>query len=124
MSKSQLLGESSKIGKRNIPDPQIRLDFEPKIYCEYLKADLLLVKKNMPENRSLKMLDIGCGKGRISVLLSNMGFSVCGIDVEQTKGKQLAIQERKWQEAVLRGITITANSSRFFWPRIYVNGEK
>ena len=71
----QLLDESSKIIKRNIHNPQIRsgfkwhFDFESKIYREGLKDDLLLVKKYLPKNGCFKILDVGCGKGHISVLL-------------------------------------------------------
>lgn len=63
---------------------------------------MLSVRKFLPKRENLKILDVGCGKGHISVLLASLGYSVYGIDIEETKGEQLEILEKKWQQNMWR----------------------
>ena len=95
----QILDKCGKIIKRHIPDQAVRLDFESKIYSGGLTQALLLVNNYLPKKESL-ILDIGCGKGHISVLLASLGYSVHAIDIEETKGEQLEISEKKWQQSI------------------------
>ena len=96
----QLLYECCKIVKKHIPDPETRLDFESKLYAKGLKEALFFTKRFLPKNGKLKILDVGCGKGHISLLLASLGFSVCGIEIEKTKGEQLGIAEKRWQKSI------------------------
>lgn len=48
------------------------------------------IKRHLPEHASLKILDVGCGSGFLSILLGNLGHEVVGIDltaemIEQAK---------------------------------------
>lgn len=97
---NQLLNDCSEIIKKHVSDPQTRLDFESRIFAERLKNDLLLTRKYLTKNTKNTILDIGCGKGHISLLLASLGFSVCGIDIEKTKGEQLELQKNKWQKNI------------------------
>ena len=103
----QLLDECSKIVKKHIPDSETRLDFESKLYAEGIKDALLLIKSSMPKSGKLKMLDIGCGKGHISLMLASLGFSVSAIEIEETKGEQLEITEKAWQKNMWKDFETT-----------------
>jgi 2-polyprenyl-3-methyl-5-hydroxy-6-metoxy-1,4-benzoquinol methylase len=93
-----LLSECSKIIKKNILNYNNRLDLDSKVYFEGVKNDLILVTRYLPKKS--KVLDIGVGKGIISVLMQSLGFIVNGIDLEETKGEQLGILEKRWQETI------------------------
>lgn len=95
-----LVSECLNTIKRTIPIQNNRLDLDSKIYFEGVKNDLILVSRFLP--KSSKILDIGCGKGIISVLMNGLGFMVDGIDLEETIGEQLEISERRWQENIWR----------------------
>jgi 2-polyprenyl-3-methyl-5-hydroxy-6-metoxy-1,4-benzoquinol methylase len=49
-------------------------------YFGYLKIIVSLV---LDEGKTLKILDVGCGDGRLAAALSNLGFKVIGIDFSQ-----------------------------------------
>jgi SAM-dependent methyltransferase len=49
-------------------------------YYGYLKMIVNLV---LEEGKGLKILDAGCGDGRLAAVLSNLGFKVVGIDFSQ-----------------------------------------
>ena len=72
-----------------------------------LRREELHSKKNMlwqkeicshfPPEKSLKILDIGCGSGFFSILLSKTGYDVTGIDLTEsmiTDAKALAAEEQ------------------------------
>lgn len=89
------LEDCLKIIKENIKDVSVFIDFESKVYAEGIRSDLSVVKHHLSKNS--KVLDIGCGKGHISVLLKKCGFVVYGIDIEETEDEQLGILGDKWR---------------------------
>lgn len=91
-----------KIIKANVENPETRLDFDSKVYAEGIRQDLLTMKKYLKKDS--KVLDIGCGKGHLTVLISLLNFSAEGIDLEETLGEQLGTVEkrRKWTEKIWR----------------------
>ena len=63
----------------------IRSDNYNKYVCEELATDrpakwISLIEANAPKNRPLRVLDLGCGPGFFSVILSKAGHQVTGID--------------------------------------------
>lgn len=54
--------------------------------------------EQLPKNRKLRILDVGCGTGFFTVLLAKLGHNVTGVDLTEKmikKGKRLA-----WEEGV------------------------
>lgn len=43
------------------------------------------IEKELNENKSLKILDVGCGTGRHSIELSKRGYKVTGIDLSEAQ---------------------------------------
>ncbi len=43
------------------------------------------IEKEINNDNSLKILDVGCGTGRHAIELSNRGYSVTGIDLSETQ---------------------------------------
>lgn len=63
----------------------IRSDNYNKYVCEELATDrpqkwISVIEKNAPGERPLRVLDLGCGPGFFSVILSKAGHQVTGID--------------------------------------------
>lgn len=85
---------------QHIPDPTARLDFDSRVYANSMQADLKVVFELLPSGA--RILDIGCGKGHISVLLAEAGYNVTGLDVSKSLGEQLEIQSTQWQSPIWR----------------------
>lgn len=54
------------------------------------------IEKELNFNKSLKILDVGCGTGRHSIELSKRGYSLTGIDLSESqlaRAKEKAIKE-------------------------------
>jgi len=47
----------------------------------HLDQFLASIRSTAPENRPLALLDVGCGSGRLSRRMHDLGFSVLGVDV-------------------------------------------
>lgn len=79
-----------------------RFDIDAKIYTEDLFDDLKFIEKNLTPKA--KILDIGCGKGHISYLLSSMGYDVEAVDLIDSTGEGGKFNKEslgsKWQEKV------------------------
>ncbi|MCK5617359.1 class I SAM-dependent methyltransferase [Candidatus Pacearchaeota archaeon] len=75
-----------------------RFDFSSKLFAEGILSDLNLIPDYVPENS--KVLDFGCGKGHISILLSEMGFCASATDIGETVGEHLGISESLWQKEI------------------------
>ncbi|MBP5281448.1 MAG: methyltransferase domain-containing protein [Lachnospiraceae bacterium] len=63
----------------------IRSDNYNKYVCQELATErpekwTLLIEENAPKNRPLRVLDLGCGPGFFSAILSQAGHQVTGID--------------------------------------------
>lgn len=59
---------------------------------EYLETQFF--KKKVQE-QGLKALDVGCGDGRHSIVLSQLGFEVLGIDISESKIKEAQKHENE-----------------------------
>lgn len=59
------------------------------------------IEKELSSDRSLRILDVGCGTGRHAIELTKRGYSVTGIDLSET---QLAAA---WEKAVKNGLNIS-----------------
>lgn len=44
---------------------------------------LMEIEKNLPENRAMKILDVGCGTGIFSLMLTEKGHDAIGIDLTE-----------------------------------------
>lgn len=58
------------------------------------------IEKEIGYDKSVKILDVGCGTGRHAIELSNRGYSVTGIDLSETQ------LERARQKAKMRDMKI------------------
>ena len=53
------------------------------------------IEKELTFNKSLKILDVGCGTGRHSIELTKRGYSVTGIDLSETQLKAALEKAKK-----------------------------
>jgi len=83
-----------RIINKKVPS-DLRRDYESRIYAEGIRQDLDLVRKVVPTRDAL-VLDLGCGKGHLSAILSGYGYSVIGLDIPTTIGEQLEIVAPEW----------------------------
>lgn len=60
---------------------------------------------NLPRNA--KILDLGCGEGRNSLYLSQVGFNVVGLDLSF---KAVSVMQNNFFEEKLKGSSITADA--------------
>jgi len=77
-----------------------RLDFDSFLYRSSLADDLKrMIERMGPRDR---VLDLGCGKGHLAAYLASMGFSTRALDLSETVGEQLSLQNEKWQAPLWR----------------------
>ena len=55
--------------------------YEKEVYTQGTLAECDFIEKEISHNKSLKILDIGCGTGRHSIELSKRGYNLTGIDL-------------------------------------------
>lgn len=66
------------------------------LHSSLAKRWMAEIKKYLPEDRKLKILDVGCGAGFFSILLAKEGHKVTGIDLTPdmiSNAKELAAEE-------------------------------
>ncbi len=61
------------------------------------------IEKELNYDKSLKIIDIGCGTGRHSIELTKRGYSVTGIDLSES---QLKKAREKAEEALERPVKL------------------
>lgn len=96
----RVLAECRDIIKKQARLAGVTFDFDSRLYAHNLVKDISIVQDYL--GKEARILDIGCGKGHIAVMLASFGFDVLGIDLRQTVGEQLSIMEEKWQEEIWR----------------------
>jgi len=79
-------------------------NYDNEIYTKGTVGECDFIEKEINYNKSLKIIDIGCGTGRHSIELTKRGYNVLGIDLsdsqleramEKTKAQSLQIDFQK-----------------------------
>lgn len=73
-------------------------DSSEKFYANIYLAHILEVLQSTPATRTLRVLDLGCGYGRMAIPLAKLGFEVVGIDNSQPALR--GAQKHAFQEGV------------------------
>ena len=87
----------------------IRRDYDSKLYAEGIRRDLDLVREYINKEDGL-VLDLGCGKGHLTAILADYGYSAIGLDIPTPIGEQLEISKTKWQILIWKKLTRRFNS--------------
>jgi len=61
----------------------LRFDYDCKLYREGTVRDILTVMKTLG-NTNKRILDMGCGFGGLSAVISSFGYKIYGIDIRET----------------------------------------
>lgn len=67
---------------------------------KYSVADLELIKKHFKLEPETKFLEIGCGRGRVSAMLSQLGVDVSGLDISP---EAIALAKKIFRRNKLKG---------------------
>jgi 2-polyprenyl-3-methyl-5-hydroxy-6-metoxy-1,4-benzoquinol methylase len=59
--------------------------YDKEIFVKGTIGECDFIEKELNFDKSLKILDVGCGTGRHSIELSKRGYSVTGIDLSETQ---------------------------------------
>jgi SAM-dependent methyltransferase len=71
--------------------------YDNESFTQGTKGECDFIEKELNYNRSLKILDIGCGTGRHAIELSRRGYCITGIDLSESQlkvAKDKAIKEK------------------------------
>lgn len=74
-----ILQDCMKTISSNLPSGWGHFDFESKIYASVIYDDICNVQKIC--RKSSLILDLGCGRGALSAILSKIGFSPIGLEL-------------------------------------------
>jgi SAM-dependent methyltransferase len=92
-------------GRRDVIRDLVRRTYEdPRVVARYTEVGLwpaeeLLVLEHVPDGA--RLLDLGCGAGRASVALAELGLEVVGVDLSE------GMIETARDQAELAGVTVT-----------------
>jgi len=70
--------------------------YDKEVFTQGTLQEVDFIEKEIDSNKSLKILDIGCGTGRHSIELTKRGYDVVGVDLSNA---QLEEARRKAREA-------------------------
>ena len=62
--------------------------YDEEIYTKGTEGECDFIEKELDWNKSLKILDVGCGTGRHSIELAKRGYSITGIDLSESQLKR------------------------------------
>jgi len=62
--------------------------YDEEIFTQGTVAECDFIEKELNYNKSLKIIDVGCGTGRHSIELSQRGYQVTGIDLSDSQLKR------------------------------------
>jgi 2-polyprenyl-3-methyl-5-hydroxy-6-metoxy-1,4-benzoquinol methylase len=62
--------------------------YDSEIYTQGTNGECDFIEEELKFNKSLKILDVGCGTGRHTIELSKRGYSVTGIDLSESQLKR------------------------------------
>ena len=62
--------------------------YDSETYTHGTIGECDFIEKELGSDKSLKILDVGCGTGRHSIELSNRGYNVTGIDLSESQLKR------------------------------------
>jgi len=74
--------------------------YELEVFTQGTIGECDFLEKELNHNKSLKIIDVGCGTGRHSIELSKRGYSVTGIDLSESQLKKAR------EKAIERGLEI------------------
>lgn len=72
--------------------------YDSEIFTQGTLGECDFIEEQIGRNKSLKIIDIGCGTGRHSIELTKRGYNVTGVDLSEN---QLKMARQKAQEAGL-----------------------
>jgi 2-polyprenyl-3-methyl-5-hydroxy-6-metoxy-1,4-benzoquinol methylase len=61
--------------------------YDKEIFTQGTSGECDFIEKELGFNKSLKILDIGCGTGRHSIELAKRGYRITGIDLSESQLK-------------------------------------
>jgi 2-polyprenyl-3-methyl-5-hydroxy-6-metoxy-1,4-benzoquinol methylase len=73
--------------------------YEQEVFVQGTIGECDFIEREIDYNKSLKILDVGCGTGRHTIELSKRGYKVTGVDLS---GSQLARAKQKANEQNLK----------------------
>jgi 2-polyprenyl-3-methyl-5-hydroxy-6-metoxy-1,4-benzoquinol methylase len=73
--------------------------YEQEVFVQGTIGECDFIEREIEYNKSLKVLDVGCGTGRHAIELSRRGYKVTGVDLS---GSQLARAKQKANEQNLK----------------------
>lgn len=115
MEKSHFYSNLSKLSEllTNYGTDLSNFMFGSKVYVEGIRESVSEVEKYC--KRGMRILDLGCGTGLLSMQLSSLGFDVVGLDVEHDNPEK--IEEFKKKKGLQFKIwkTLESNTLKFYF---------
>jgi 2-polyprenyl-3-methyl-5-hydroxy-6-metoxy-1,4-benzoquinol methylase len=62
--------------------------YDKEVYVKGTLGECDFIEQEIAHDKSLKIIDIGCGTGRHSIELSKRGYTVTGIDLSESQLKR------------------------------------
>ncbi|MGC9470636.1 MAG: class I SAM-dependent methyltransferase [Bacteroidales bacterium] len=69
--------------------------YDRESFTQGTSGEVDFIERELDYNRSLKILDVGCGTGRHAIELTKRGYSVTGIDLSESQLKRARENARK-----------------------------
>ena len=86
--------------------------YENEVYTKGTIGEIHFIEKEINHNKSIKILDIGCGTGRHSIELAKRGYNVTGIDLSECMLER-AIEKSKEAKVKVEFIKADARELEF-----------